>query len=272
VAADQTHSKRGLAWAALLVVTVFLLLGVGQWLDTPTLAQAVPPLDIAKSASPDPVLAGEELTYTLTVTNTGRAPLADVVVRDRLPDSTFMRNWVALDGQWMGLAPNAGGTGEIVFQATKPLSPGQPYRLRFSVVVHPAAQGAIVNAKYEAAVGVEGVAVQGEPVIVQALRPTATPTSTSTPAATTGTAATVGPSATPGVTEPPPTASPTPSPAGGCLPGSAALTGLALSLVYAPLISSHLRSRDGRGQSPVSAFGQPESEHPPTELPEEERS
>jgi len=42
-------------------------------------------LELAKVDSPDPVLAGETLTYALTVTNTGLSTAADVTVFDLLP-------------------------------------------------------------------------------------------------------------------------------------------------------------------------------------------
>ena len=46
-----------------------------------------PDLSIAKSGSPDPVIAGTGLTYTLTVTNNGTASATGVVLIDTIPTS-----------------------------------------------------------------------------------------------------------------------------------------------------------------------------------------
>ena len=42
-------------------------------------------LSLTKTSSPDPGLAGDTVTSTLTVENTGPSPALDVVVTDRLP-------------------------------------------------------------------------------------------------------------------------------------------------------------------------------------------
>jgi len=55
-------------------------------------------LEIAKSDSPDPVLAGETLTYTLVITNNGPAPAEDVLVVDALPDGVTFVSATASQG------------------------------------------------------------------------------------------------------------------------------------------------------------------------------
>ncbi|WP_400999245.1 hypothetical protein [Agromyces sp. GXQ0307] len=62
-------------------------MGRGSWL-VEDISDVIPIADLRvdKSDSPDPVIAGEELFYTITVTNDGPVDSAGVVVVDDLPD------------------------------------------------------------------------------------------------------------------------------------------------------------------------------------------
>src|SRR4029077_19494271 len=48
------------------------------------LADAVSPLAVTKVDTPDPVASGAELTYTITIVNTGGAKVPNVVLSDQL--------------------------------------------------------------------------------------------------------------------------------------------------------------------------------------------
>ena len=50
----------------------------------------VNPLTTAISQTPNPVQAGDDVTYTITVTNTGGSTAADVTVADEFPDATLV--------------------------------------------------------------------------------------------------------------------------------------------------------------------------------------
>ncbi|MBK7601247.1 MAG: DUF11 domain-containing protein [Acidobacteria bacterium] len=50
-------------------------------------------VDKFKSASPDPVIAGENLTYTLTIVNRGQSDAQNVVLTDVLPSFTSFVSW-----------------------------------------------------------------------------------------------------------------------------------------------------------------------------------
>ena len=55
----------------------------------PATALAPADLSITKTDSPDPVLEGQQITYTITATNNGPDSAANVTVKDDLPSSDF---------------------------------------------------------------------------------------------------------------------------------------------------------------------------------------
>jgi uncharacterized repeat protein (TIGR01451 family) len=80
---------------------------------------SVPPsadLSITKTDSPDPVAAGGNITYTLTVTNAGPSDAAAVALSDAVPANTTFVSFAAPTG-WTTATPTAGGTGTVT--ATK---------------------------------------------------------------------------------------------------------------------------------------------------------
>lgn len=58
---------------------------------TTTIA-ALADLSVTKSASPDPIVAGDDVTYTVTVSNAGPSAAENTVVTDALPDGVAIRS------------------------------------------------------------------------------------------------------------------------------------------------------------------------------------
>jgi uncharacterized repeat protein (TIGR01451 family) len=58
--------------------------------ETTTVARRVA-LDVTKTVTPDPAVAGSDVTWTVTVTNDGPSDAGDVVISDTLPDGTTLR-------------------------------------------------------------------------------------------------------------------------------------------------------------------------------------
>jgi uncharacterized repeat protein (TIGR01451 family) len=186
-------TKRTLGWLrparavvpgfALLLLLVLALKGQavgGESVLSPQLAHAQSPvLAISKSASPDPVVAGGELTYVITITNTGDAPLQGLVVSDEVPERTTFSLMGSRSGQWLMSGPNRGTRGPVTWKSAVPLAPGQAVQVQLVVWVDSADQNPVTNAEY--GVSADGEKVRGEPVTTHVMLPTPTPTPTVTP-------------------------------------------------------------------------------------------
>lgn len=79
------------AWHVLTNTAVLAASNAPGVTDTVTLAVTAPDIEIYKIAYPDPVVAGEALTYTLLITNAGNAAAANISVTDTLPASTTLQ-------------------------------------------------------------------------------------------------------------------------------------------------------------------------------------
>ncbi len=73
-------------------------------------------LAVTKSDAPDPVIAGNNITYTVNVVNNGPAAALTTTVTDAVPaNTTFVSAIVTTGAGWGTAAPAVGGTGNIVF-------------------------------------------------------------------------------------------------------------------------------------------------------------
>ena len=85
-------------------------------------------LTLIKSGSPDPVIAGAILTYTLTYTNTGISFAQEVFITDTLPDNVIFGSMVsasppitmikASSPTWYSSTVGSDVSGTIVFTVT----------------------------------------------------------------------------------------------------------------------------------------------------------
>lgn len=81
--------------------------------------QVIVDLVVAKADSPDPVVAGETITYTITLTNNGPDPATDVSLTDGVPAQATYVSFTAPVGWTLTSEPNVGETGTVI--ATTPL-------------------------------------------------------------------------------------------------------------------------------------------------------
>lgn len=73
---------------------------------------ALADLSVTKSDSPDPVIAGNNITYTITVTNKGPDPATAVAWSDPLPASTTFVSMPSVAG-WLCSTPSVGANGTV---------------------------------------------------------------------------------------------------------------------------------------------------------------
>jgi uncharacterized repeat protein (TIGR01451 family) len=88
-------------------------------------------LGVTKTDSPDPVVAGTVLTYTMTVTNAGPSAAPNVVVEDVLP----------LDVRLLSATPSVGTCGG----STSPGDPGQPLTCNLGTLANGASANVVVQ-------------------------------------------------------------------------------------------------------------------------------
>lgn len=213
---EGLKSVKAVALGITLLLLAVLILkgqaGIGKGALFSQIAHAQSPLlTLSKSASPDPVVAGERLTYIITITNTSDVPLTGVIVTDAVPANTTFVMVSSLSSDWLMGSPGKGHAGDVMWKAQAPLLPGQAAQLQFVVKTAPANSIPIVNRAYGATADGLEAAVTGEPlrtgVVLYTPTATATPTPTATPMPPTAT-----PVSTATPTPRPATSTPTPPP------------------------------------------------------------
>lgn len=85
-----------------------------QWLES---LDPLPELSITKSDSPDPVVRGTNLTYSITITNNGAVAAGSVGLNDVIPSNTTFVSLTVPVG-WTSTTPPVGATGTVT--ATNP--------------------------------------------------------------------------------------------------------------------------------------------------------
>jgi uncharacterized repeat protein (TIGR01451 family)/fimbrial isopeptide formation D2 family protein len=103
---------------------------------------AEPVLDVAKAVSPGAPQADDTVTYKVTVSNTGTAPVYDAAVKDTLPSDLVAAfgfdPTLAVCVPSCGLGDISGGFTANVLKATiKQINPGQTVTLTYTAVVKP---------------------------------------------------------------------------------------------------------------------------------------
>jgi uncharacterized repeat protein (TIGR01451 family) len=109
----------------------------------PTAIVAQADLGVTKTDAPDPVTAGSNITYTITVTNAGPSAASNATLTDVVPAGTTFVSFTA-PGGWTTTTPPSGGTGTVT--ATNPsLASGANEVFTLVVNVDPGTTGVVSN-------------------------------------------------------------------------------------------------------------------------------
>lgn len=100
-------------------------------------------LGVSKADAPDPVTAGTNLTYTLTVTNNGPSAASSVTVSDPLPAQTTFQS-VSAPGGWTCTTPVAGTNGTVSCTKSS-MTNGESATFTIAVQVSSTASGTLSN-------------------------------------------------------------------------------------------------------------------------------
>ncbi|MCI4463267.1 MAG: DUF11 domain-containing protein, partial [Caldisericum sp.] len=96
---------------------------------------SAPILTIVKTDTPDPVQAGDNLIYTITVGNTGNAPATNVVVTDTTPPHTTFVSARFVSRTGSINAPQVGATGTVTFTLSGTLNQNEEFVVELIVKV-----------------------------------------------------------------------------------------------------------------------------------------
>jgi uncharacterized repeat protein (TIGR01451 family) len=100
-------------------------------------------LSVAKADSPDPVVAGTQLTYTITVDNAG-LDSRGVTLTDAIPANTTFASFTAPDG-WTTSTPPSGGTGTVTATRSTLTTGDESQEFTLVVNVRPNAGATVTN-------------------------------------------------------------------------------------------------------------------------------
>lgn len=159
-------------FATLTTITATMLIGLLTWPGLVSVAGVSPAkLDISKTVTPPGITRNGEVTYTISLTNTGAA-VTGVSLTDTLPISVTFARWVA--------RPAGAGVSGNVLTWSGPLTAGQAITFSF-VAGHTGSYGEVVMNRVVYSAAVTGAAaatftVASAPIIYLPLVAKAPPT------------------------------------------------------------------------------------------------